>query len=75
MTTHSTTPPAPTFQPIAELLARAGTASATDSYQDYIRSRERGLGGGVAGCALVAGQVVHLTAFPAQQASGAPDAG
>jgi hypothetical protein len=32
-------------------------------------------GEGVAGCALVAGQVVHLTAFPAQQASGAPDAG
>jgi len=28
-------------------------------------------GEGVAGCALVAGQVVHLTAFPAQQAPGA----
>jgi len=27
-------------------------------------------GEGVAGCALVAGQVVHLTAFPAQQAPG-----
>ena len=32
-------------------------------------------GEGVAGCALVAGQVVHLTAFPAQPASGVPDAG
>ena len=32
-------------------------------------------GEGVAGCALVAGQVVHLTAFPAQQAPGASYAG
>jgi len=28
-------------------------------------------GQGVAGCALVAGHVVHLTAFPAQPAPGA----
>jgi hypothetical protein len=67
---------------IGARLERARAHSATDAYADYIGSRQSDLaeilaagsgddlrieGEGVAGCALVAGELVHLTAFPARE--------
>ena len=62
------TPPRPSWRRSA---ARRRSAGPPSAWETISGSRAKAC----AGCALVAGQVVHLTAFPSPPAPGGPDAG